>query len=102
MVALAVLAHIVASQGGNAATQTMTVAVRALATREIGSGNALRIVAREIMVGLVNGLGFAAITGVAAYAWFKIPGLGIVIGLAMVCNLVAAAVGGILIPLALD
>src|SRR4051812_19255928 len=86
MVALAVLAPIVASQGGNAATQTMTVAVRALATRELGSGNALRVVLREALVGLVNGLAFAIITGVAAVAWFKIPGLGIVIGLAMICN----------------
>lgn len=102
MVALAVLAPIVASQGGNAATQTMTVAVRALATRELGSNNAWRVVMREGLVGLVNGLAFAVITGVAAFAWFQIPGLGIVIGLAMVCNLVAGALGGILIPMALE
>jgi magnesium transporter len=102
MVALAVLAPIVASQGGNAATQTMTVAVRALATRELGSSNALRVTIREILVGVVNGLAFALITGVAAVAWFKIPGLGIVIGLAIVCNLVAGALGGILIPIVLD
>lgn len=102
MVALAVLAPIVASQGGNAATQTMTVAVRALATRDLGSANAFRIVAREIMVGLVNGVAFAVITGIAAYAWFRVPDLGFVIGLAMLCNLVAAALGGILIPLALE
>ena len=102
MVALAVLAPIVASQGGNAATQTMTVAVRALATRELHSNNALRVVMREAMVGLVNGLAFAVITGVAAVAWFKIPGLGIVIGLAIVFNLVAGALGGILIPMVLD
>jgi magnesium transporter len=101
MVALAVLAPIVASQGGNAATQTMTVAVRALATRELGSYNGLRVVLREALVGLVNGLAFAIITGVAAVAWFKIPGLGIVIGLAIICNLVAGALGGILIPMAL-
>jgi magnesium transporter len=102
MVALAVLAPIVASQGGNAATQTMTVAVRALATRELGSNNAFRVVMREGLVGLVNGLAFAVITGVAAVAWFKIPGLGIVIGLAMLCNLVAGALGGILIPIVLE
>jgi magnesium transporter len=102
MVALAVLAPIVASQGGNAATQTMTVAVRALATRELGSNNAFRVVMREAMVGLVNGLAFAVITGVAAVAWFKIPGLGVVIGLAIVCNLVAGALGGILIPILLE
>jgi magnesium transporter len=102
MVALAVLAPIVASQGGNAATQTMTVAVRALATRELGSSNAYRVVMRELLVGLVNGIGFAIITGLAAYAWFRVPGLGVVIGLAMVTNLVAGALGGILIPIALD
>jgi magnesium transporter len=102
MVALAVLAPIVASQGGNAATQTMTVAVRALATRELGNANAARVIARELMVGLLNGLAFAALTGVIAYAWFKVPDLGIVIGLAMICNLVAAALGGILIPLVLE
>ena len=102
MVALAVLAPIVASQGGNAATQTMTVAVRALATRELGSNNAFRVVIRESLVGLVNGLAFALITGVAAVLWFKIPGLGVVIGLAIICNLVAGALGGILIPMVLD
>ena len=102
MVALAVLAPIVASQGGNAATQTMTVAVRALATRELGSSNSLRVVMREGLVGLVNGLAFAVITGIAAVAWFKIPGLGVVIGLAIICNLVAGALGGILIPMALE
>jgi magnesium transporter len=102
MVALAVLAPIVASQGGNAATQTMTVAVRALATRELGSNNALRITLRETLVGLVNGLAFAVITGIAAVAWFRIPGLGIVIGLAIICNLVAGALGGILIPIGLE
>jgi len=102
MVALAVLAPIVASQGGNAATQTMTVAVRALATRELGSSNALRVTIREILVGFVNGIGFAIITGIAAVVWFKIPGLGIVIGLAIICNLVAGALGGILIPIVLE
>ena len=99
MVALAVLAPIVASQGGNATTQTMTVAVRALATRELTDANAWRVIVRELSVGALNGLAFAVITGVAAWAWFKVPGLGIVIGLAMICNLIAAALGGILIPL---
>src|SRR4051794_19724484 len=102
MVALAVLAPIVASQGGNAATQTMTVAVRALATRELGAKNAFRVVVREGLVGLVNGIAFAVITGIAAVAWFQIPGLGVVIGLAIICNLIAGALGGILIPMVLD
>jgi len=101
MVALAVLAPIVASQGGNATTQTMTVAVRALATRELSDANAWRVITRELMVGLLNGIAFAVITGIAAYIWFKVPGLGFVIGLAMICNLIAAALGGILIPLLL-
>ena len=101
MVALAVLAPIVASQGGNAATQTMTVAVRALATRELSGSNAARIILRESLVGLVNGLAFAVITGVAAAAWFKVPALGFVIGLAMIVNLLAGALGGILVPLTL-
>ncbi|HVZ54314.1 MAG TPA: magnesium transporter [Pseudolabrys sp.] len=99
MVALAVLAPIVASQGGNATTQTMTVAVRALATRELVDANAWRVIKRELLVGMLNGFAFAVITGVAAYIWFRVPGLGFVIGLAMICNLVAAALGGILIPL---
>ena len=102
MVALAVLAPIVASQGGNATTQTMTVAVRALATRDLSDANAWRVITRELMVGLLNGIAFAVITGVAAYVWFRVPGLGLVIGLAMICNLVAAALGGILIPLVLN
>jgi magnesium transporter len=102
MVALAVLAPIVASQGGNAATQTMTVAVRALATRQLNPHNALRIVVREGVVGLINGVAFALITGVAAFVWFKSPGLGMVIGLAMVVNLLAGALGGILIPMVLE
>ena len=101
MVALAVLAPIVASQGGNATTQTMTVAVRALAVGELTDANAWRVITRELLVGVVNGLAFAVITGVAAWAWFRVPGLGVVIGLAMICNLIAAALGGILIPLAL-
>jgi magnesium transporter len=102
MVALAVLAPIVASQGGNATTQTMTVAVRALATQDLSDANARRVIMRELMVGVLNGVAFAVITGIAAYVWFQVPGLGIVIGLAMICNLIAAGLGGILIPLTLD
>src|ERR1043166_8445254 len=102
MVALAVLAPIVASQGGNAATQTMTVVVRALAVRELSSANMWRTILREVLVGCVNGIAFAVITGLAAAAWFQVPQLGLVIGLAMLCNLVAGALGGILIPLLLD
>ncbi len=97
MVALAVLAPIVASQGGNAATQTMTVAVRALAVRDLGPKNALRVTSREATVGLLNGIGFGLLTGIVASLWFGDWNLGVVIGLAMVVNLVAGALGGILI-----
>jgi magnesium transporter len=102
MVALAVLAPIVASQGGNAATQTMTVTVRALATRQLSRFNTLRVVGREILVGALNGAIFGIITGVVASIWFGVWGLGFVIALAMLTNLVAGALGGILIPLVLD
>ena len=71
MVALAVLAPIVAGQGGVAATQTMTVAVRALATRELGAANAIRVTFRETFVGLLNGLAFGLITGAVASLWFQ-------------------------------
>jgi magnesium transporter len=101
MVALAVLMPIVASMGGNAGTQTMTVAVRALATRELSSANAWRIIRRELWVGVLNGLSFALIMGLIASAWFHVPDLGGVIALAMVTVLVAAALGGILVPLIL-
>jgi magnesium transporter len=102
MVALAVLAPIVAGQGGNAATQTMTVAVRALATRELGAANAFRVTIRETFVGLLNGLGFGVLTGVMAALWFGDWNIGAVIALAMTINLVAGALGGILIPMTLD
>ncbi len=102
MVALAVLAPIVASQGGNAATQTMTVAVRALATRDLGPANALRVTLRETFVGLLNGVGFGILTGLAAGLWFHDWNIGFVIALAMTVNLVAGALGGILIPLTLE
>jgi len=102
MVALAVLAPLVASQGGNAATQTMTVAVRALATRDLSRFNAMRVILRELMVGALNGAAFGLLTGVVASVWFGLAGLGVVIALAMLTNLVAGALGGILIPLILD
>ena len=101
MVALAVLMPIVASMGGNAATQTMTVTVRALATHQLGPFNAMRVILREASVGLINGLLFATIIGAVVLFWFGIETLGIVIALAMVCNFLAAALAGILIPLAL-
>lgn len=101
MVALAVLAPIVASQGGNAATQTMTVAVRSLATGELGPTNIGRFLTRELLVALMNGAAFAVITGLIAALWFANWGLGVVIGLAMIANLIAAAGGGAAIPIIL-
>lgn len=102
MVALAVLMPIVASMGGNAGTQTMTVTVRALATKELNPANIVRVVLRETAVGLINGLAFALIMALIAVAWFGTEQLGLVIGAAMVVNLLAAALAGIFIPLVLD
>ncbi|KJS17040.1 MAG: magnesium transporter [Hoeflea sp. BRH_c9] len=102
MVALAVLMPIVASMGGNAGTQTMTVTVRALATRDLDIYNAGRIIRREAAVGLINGLLFAIIIGLVAGFWFSSPGLGGIIAAAMVVNMLAAALSGILLPLLLD
>lgn len=102
MVALAILMPIVASMGGNAGTQTMTVAVRALATKELGRVNAFRVIKREMLVGILNGLLFAVIMGAVALFWFSSDALGIVIAAAMIINLIVAALAGILIPLALD
>ena len=102
LVALAVLMPIVASMGGNAGTQTLTVAVRALATKELTSVNVWRTVVREIIVGLFNGVAFAICVGLVASFWFSDPMLGLVIGMAMVINLVAAALAGIFVPITLD
>lgn len=102
MVALAVLGPIVAGQGGNSATQTMTVAVRALATRELTRSNALKIIFRELAIGAVNGAAFGLVTGLVAANWFNNIGLAPVMGLAMFTNLVAGALGGIVVPLVVD
>ncbi|MEM9783116.1 MAG: magnesium transporter [Pseudomonadota bacterium] len=102
IVALAVLMPIVASMGGNAGTQSLTVAVRALATRDLTANNAMRVVWRETVVGALNGIGFALVMGAVAYVWFGDPSIAWVIAVAMVINLVAAALAGILVPIALD
>lgn len=101
MVALAVLMPIVSSMGGNAGTQTMTVAVRSLATRDLSDANSARVARREVLVGLLNGIAFAVILGAIAIAWFDVTDLGLVVGMAMVCVLVVAAFGGFVIPMAL-
>ncbi|MEJ6784473.1 magnesium transporter [Aminobacter sp. Piv2-1] len=102
MVALAALMPIVASLGGNAGTQTMTVTVRALATRDLDIYNAGRVIRREVMVGILNGAVIASILGLVAGTWAQSVDLGFVIASAMIVNMLAAALGGILIPLFLD
>ena len=102
IIALAVLMPIVASMGGNAGTQTLTVAVRALATRDLTPTNALRVVWRETAAGFVNGLLLAALIGAMTWLWYDRDVLGGVIALAMIVNVVAAGMAGILIPMGFD
>jgi len=102
IVALAAMGPVVAGQGGVAATQTMTVAVRALATREVGSLNLARFVNREVMVAFLNGLAFAVIVGLSVWGWYGQAQLGMVVGGAMVLNLIAAGLAGVGIPLVVE
>lgn len=102
LVALAVLMPIVASMGGNAGTQTLTIAVRAIAMKELTPANALRVVGKEVAVGSVNGIIFAILIGTATWAWFGDAKLAAVIGAAMVVNMIVAGFSGALIPVALD
>ena len=101
-VALAVLMPIVASMGGNAGTQSLTVAVRAIATKDLTGSNVWRVIRREAAVGLVNGVAFAVVMGVIGVLWFGSPLLGVVIGTAMIINLVIAGLAGTMIPVILD
>jgi len=100
-VALAVLMPIVASMGGNAGTQSLAVAVRALAERDLTAANSMRVIWRELATGMLNGVIFALVMGAVTMAWFQDPRLAGVIALAMVLNLACAGVSGILIPLGL-
>jgi magnesium transporter len=93
---------ICASMGGNAGTQTLATVVRSLATRELTGRNVVGVAWKELFVGLINGLLFAAITGVSAYLWFHDILLGVVIASAMILNMIAAAIAGMAIPLILD
>ncbi len=102
LVALAVLMPIVASMGGNAGTQSLTVAVRAIATRDLTGSNVWRVLRREVAVGLINGMVFAAVMGLVGLVWFGSPMLGAVIAAAMVINLVVAGLSGMAIPVVLD
>ncbi len=101
-VALAVLMPIVASMGGNAGTQSLTVAVRSLATKDLTSANVWRVIWREGIVGLINGLVFAVVMGIVGVVWFGLPLLGVVIAVAMVVNLVIAGLAGVVIPVLLE
>ena len=102
LVALAVLMPIVASMGGNAGTQSLTVAVRAIATKDLTGANVWRVIRREVLVGLVNGVIFAVVMGIVGLVWFGSPALGYVIAAAMVINLVVAGLAGTVIPVILD
>ena len=102
LVALAVLMPIVASMGGNAGTQSLTVAVRAIATRDLTGANVWRVIRREALVGLVNGIAFAVVMGIVGVVWFGTPMLGVVIAVAMVINLVVAGLAGTIVPVVLD
>ncbi len=102
VVALAILMPIVASMGGNAATQTLTVTVRLLATKELISSNIRKIISKEFLVGFFNGIIFAFITAILILFWFDDKNLSILIGLAMIINMSIAGLFGILTPLTLD
>lgn len=102
IVALAILMPIVASMGGNAGTQALTVAVRALATKELSSTNTMRVIWKETLVGFLNGAGFAIIMGVITALWFGTNMLGIVIAAAMIVNLIVAGLAGAGIPVFLN
>ena len=102
IVALAVLMPIVASMGGNAGTQSLTVAVRAIATKDLTGSNVWRVIRRECLVGLINGAIFAVIMGIVGLFWFGSPALGYVIAAAMVINMMVAGLAGTAIPILLE
>ena len=93
---------IVASMGGNAGTQTLTVAVRAIATRELTVSNMHRILGKEALVAGLNGTAFAVLIGLTAWVWFADPTIAWVIAVAMVVNMLVAGVSGMAIPITLD
>lgn len=99
---LAVLMPIVASMGGNAGIQTITVTVRALATKQLTPTNTMRVITKELLVGIINGLVFAVIVGATAYGWYHNMRLSITLGFATICTLTLAGLAGALIPLALE
>jgi magnesium transporter len=102
IVVLVMLLPIVSSLGGNAGTQALTVAVRAIATKELNAANAMRIIIRELTVGLLNGASVGLILGAGLYIWQHDWKLSLVVFLAIIANLFVAALGGILAPIVLD
>jgi len=102
LVALAVLMPIVASMGGNAGTQTLTVVIRGMSIGTISSSNVINILRKEAMVGVLNGLIWALVIALIASFWYQNINLGLVIAIAMVANLVIGAIAGVCIPIFLD
>ncbi len=102
IVALAILMPIVASMGGNAGTQSLTVAVRGLATKELNPTNAMRVISKEVIVGFINGTLFAFIAGIVTWLWFGDELIGLVIAMAMVINMIVASLAGVSIPIMLE
>ncbi len=102
IVALAVLMPIVASMGGNAGTQTVTIAVRAIAMKDLTESTTRRFIGKEVFVGAANGVLFAALAGGVTWLWFGSPEIALVIAAAMIVNMIVAGLCGTLIPVALD
>jgi magnesium transporter len=102
IVALAVLMPIVASMGGIAGSQTLTLVIRGLALRQIGDANAIKLLQKEFLVGVVNGVFWAVVVAFISGIWFHSAGIGFVLGIALVINLICAAIAGASIPLILD
>ena len=101
MVALAFLMPIVASMGGNAGMQTLAVTIRAIATKELSASNFNRVVGKEFIIGVLNGIIFAIITAVIVQLWFKQINLSLLIGVSMILNMIVAGLFGILVPVSL-
>ena len=101
MVVLAFLMPIVASMGGNAGMQTLAVTIRAIAKKELSTSNFNRVVAKEFIIGILNGIIFAIITAVIVHLWFKELNLSLLIGVSMILNMIVAGLFGILVPVSL-
>ena len=102
MVALAFLMPIVASMGGNAGMQTLAVTVRAIATKELSEENFAKVVSKEFVIGILNGIIFALITGIIVQLWFKEINLSILIAVSMILNMIVAGIFGIMVPVSLQ